>query len=117
MVKKFNKSVARKRRHDRLRKKISGTATTPRFNVFKSNKAVYVQLIDDVAGKTLVSASSKELNLANNNVETCTQVGKLAAEKALKQDITEVVFDRGGYKFHGKIKAIADAAREAGLKF
>lgn len=117
MVKKHNKNEARVRRHARLRKKISGTAECPRFNVFRSNKAVYVQIIDDTKGNTIVSTSSKELNLEGNNIETCTEVGKKAAEKAIAAGISTVVFDRGGYQYHGKIKAIADAAREAGLKF
>ena len=117
MIKKFNKNAARLRRHARLRKKLSGTAETPRLNVFKSNKAVYVQVINDVTGVTIVSASSKELKLENNNVETCTKVGALVAQKALKAGVTEVKFDRGGYSYHGKIKALADAAREEGLKF
>ena len=117
MIKKFNKNAARLRRHARLRKKLSGTGETPRLNVFKSNKAVYVQVIDDVKGVTLVSASSKELKLENNNIETCTQVGKLVAAKAIKAGIKEVKFDRGGYSYHGKVKALADAAREEGLKF
>ncbi len=117
MVKKHNKNEARLRRHARLRKKISGTAECPRFNVFRSNKAVYVQVIDDTTGTTIVSASSKELNFDNNNIETCKEVGKKAAEKTIAAGITTVVFDRGGYQYHGKIKAIAEAAREAGLKF
>lgn len=117
MVKKFNKNEARKRRHARLRKKISGTAECPRFNVYRSNKAVSVQVIDDITGTTIVSASSKELNKDNNNIETCSAVGKLAAEKAIAAGVTTIKFDRGGYAYHGKVKAIADAAREAGLKF
>lgn len=117
MIKKVNRNEARLRRHARVRKNLSGDATTPRFNVFKSNKAVYVQIIDDVKGVTLVSASSRELKLTNNNIETCQKVGALAAEKATKAGIEAVVFDRGGYKYHGKIKAIADSARENGLKF
>lgn len=112
-----SRNVARKRRHIRLRKKISGTEQKPRLNVFKSNKAIYVQVINDVEGKTLVSASSVELKLTNNNIDTCTQVGKLIAQKAIKAGINEVVFDRGGYVYHGKVKALADAAREEGLKF
>jgi len=117
MIKKFNKNAARLRRHARLRKKLSGTGETPRLNVFKSNKAVYVQVIDDVKGVTLVSASSKELKLESNNIETCAKVGKLVASKAIKAGIKEVKFDRGGFSYHGKVKALADAAREEGLKF
>ncbi len=117
MIKKVNRNEARLRRHARVRKNISGTETTPRLNVFKSNKAVYVQVIDDTKGLTLVSASTKELNLASNNVEACAKVGELIAKKATDAGIEEVVFDRGGYKYHGKIKAIADSARANGLKF
>ncbi|MBL0701667.1 MAG: 50S ribosomal protein L18 [Spiroplasma sp.] len=117
MIKQFNKNEARLRRHTRLRKKITGTAETPRLNVFRSNKAVYVQVIDDAKGITLVSASSKELKLENNNIETCTKVGELVAKKAIKAGISEVKFDRGGYTYHGKVKALADAARKEGLKF
>ncbi|MGL4589508.1 MAG: 50S ribosomal protein L18 [Mycoplasmatales bacterium] len=117
MVKKINKNKSRLKRHYRIRKNVSGTATTPRLNVFRSNKAIYVQFIDDVKGVTLASASSLELKMTNNNIETCTKVGELAGKKAVAAGITQVVFDRGGYKYHGKIKALADAAREAGLKF
>ena len=117
MIKKESRNEARLRRHARLRKKISGTSETPRFNVFKSNKAIYVQIIDDAKGHTLVSVSSKDLKLENNNIETCQKVGAEAAKKALAAGIESVVFDRGGYIYHGKIKALAEAAREAGLKF
>lgn len=112
-----SRNLRRKRRHDRLRKKISGTSTKPRLNVFRSNQAIYVQFIDDESGKTLASASSRDLKLNNNNIETCAQVGALAAKNAIAAGITEVVFDRGGYDYHGKIKALADACREGGLKF
>lgn len=117
MVKKINRNIARLKRHGRARKNINGTATTPRMNIFRSNKAIYVQFIDDEKGVTLASASSKDLKIENNNVETCQKVGKLAAENVQKVGITAVVFDRGGYRYHGKVKALADAAREAGLKF
>ena len=117
MIKKEAKNAARLRRHARLRKKISGTSETPRFNVFKSNKAVYVQFIDDAKGHTLVSVSSKDLKLENNNIETCKQVGAEAGKRAKDAGVENVVFDRGGYIYHGKIKAVAEAAREAGLKF
>ena len=117
MVKKINRNEARLKRHYRLRNNISGTATTPRMNVFRSNKAIYVQFIDDVNGVTLASASSVDLKETTNNIEVCQKVGKLAAENVQKVGIEAVVFDRGGYKYHGKIKAVADAAREAGLKF
>ena len=112
-----SRNLQRKRRHDRLRKKISGTSQKPRLNVFKSNKAIYIQFIDDVTGKTLASASSKDVKADNNNIETCKKVGELAAKNAQGAGISEVVFDRGGYAYHGKIKALADACREAGLKF
>ncbi len=117
MVKKTNRNNARLRRHSRIRSKISGTKTMPRFNVFRSNKAMYVQLIDDTTGTTLISSSSKELKINNNNIETCKKIGEDVAQKAQKAGITEVVFDRGGYIYHGKVKAVAEAAREAGLKF
>ncbi len=117
MIKKVNRNEARLRRHARVRKNISGTQETPRLNVFKSNKAVYVQIINDAEGKTIVSASTTELKLNTNNVEACTQVGQLIAKKAKDAGIESVVFDRGGYKYHGKIAAVANAARENGLKF
>lgn len=117
MIKKVNRNEARLRRHARVRKNISGTQETPRLNVFKSNKAVYVQLINDAEGITIASASTKELNLNTNNVEACKQVGELIAKKAKDAGVETVVFDRGGYKYHGKIAAIADSARENGLKF
>ena len=117
MVKKTNRNEARLRRHSRIRNKISGTATLPRLNVFRSNKAIYAQLIDDVNGVTLASSSTQVLKLKTNNVEACSKVGEDVAKKAIKAGITEVVFDRGGYVYHGKVKALAEAAREAGLKF
>ncbi len=112
-----SRNLKRKRRHIRLRKKINGSASKPRLNIFKSNKAIYVQFIDDNTGVTLASASSLDLKLNNNNIETCIKVGELAAKNALAKGINEVVFDRGGYLYHGKIKALADACRNAGLKF
>lgn len=117
MVTNVNRNEARKRRHARVRKTVSGTSIKPRLNVFRSNKAIYVQIIDDEKQTTLVSASTKELKLANNNVESCTKVGELIAKKAKDAGIEDVVFDRGGYLYHGKVKALAEAAREAGLKF
>lgn len=116
MVKKFNRQEARIRRHIRLRKKISGTTQMPRLSVYRSNKSVFVQVIDDTKGVTLVSASSKEVGSNNNNIETCTKVGKLIAKKAIDAGIKSVVFDRGGYLYHGKVKAVAEAARAEGLK-
>ena len=100
----------------RIRGKVSGTASRPRLSVFRSNKQIYAQLIDDLAGKTLAAASSKGLTEGNKS-EIAAQVGKAIAEKALAQGITEVVFDRNGYLFHGRVKSLADAAREGGLKF
>ena len=100
----------------RIRGKISGTAERPRMTVFRSNKQIYVQLVDDQEGKTLVSASSKGIE-EGTKIEIAAKVGKAAAEKALAAGITEVVFDRNGYLFHGRVKSLADAAREGGLKF
>ena len=106
----------RKLRHARVRARVSGTSSKPRFNVFRSNTHIYAQLIDDEAGKTLVSASSHEVKGKGNKSDLASQVGKLAAEKALKAGIKEAVFDRGGYQYHGRIKNLAEGAREAGLK-
>ncbi len=117
MIKKVDRNKARLKRHFRIRSKINGTPEVPRLSVFRSNKAIYVQIIDDVNQKTLVSASSKELNLTSNNIEAATKVGELIGKKAKDAKITEVVFDRGGYVYHGKVKALAEAARETGLKF
>ncbi len=117
MIKKISKNVTRQKRHLRIRKIIEGTAERPRMNVFRSNNALYVQVIDDVKQTTLISARSQETGLKGSNVESAKAVGKLIAEKALAQGVTEVVFDRGGYLYHGRIKALAEAAREAGLKF
>ena len=100
----------------RIRGKISGTAQRPRMTVFRSNKQIYVQLIDDLAGATLVSASSKGIEQGTKS-EIAAQVGKNIAQKALEAGINEVVFDRNGYLFHGRVKSLADAAREGGLKF
>ena len=105
----------------RIRKKLSGTQETPRFVVFRSNKQIYAQLIDDLQGKTLMSASSLEKGIVEkkdiNKIEQAKMVGKLAAEKSVKAGFSQVVFDRNGYLYHGRVKALADAAREAGLKF
>ena len=100
----------------RIRGKISGTAERPRMSVFRSNKQIYVQLVDDNEGKTLVCASSKGIT-EGNKTEIAAKVGKAIAEKALAAGVTEVVFDRNGYLFHGRVKSLADAAREGGLKF
>lgn len=104
----------------RVRKIVSGTAERPRLSVFRSNKQIYVQLIDDVNGVTLLAASSKEKDIAakeGTKTEKAAMVGKLVAEKALAAGITQVVFDRNGYLYHGRVKQLADAAREGGLKF
>ena len=100
----------------RIRGKVSGTAARPRRTVFRSNKQIYVQLVDDLEGKTLVATSSKGIE-GGTKTEIAAKVGKAAAEKALAAGITEVVFDRNGYLFHGRVKSLADAAREGGLKF
>ena len=118
MLKKVSKNEERTRRHERVRTKISGTPARPRLNVFRSNAHIHAQIIDDVNGKTLVSASSVEMKLANGgNVEAAKAVGAEVAKRALEANITEVVFDRGGYVYHGRVQALADSAREAGLKF
>lgn len=102
---------------NRIRGRISGTATRPRMTVFRSNKEIYVQLVDDLAGATLVSASSKCVEKEGTKTEVAAKVGALVASKALEAGITEVVFDRNGYLFHGRVKSLADAARKGGLKF
>ena len=118
MLKKVSKNAERQRRHARVRTKVSGTADRPRLNVFRSNAHISAQLIDDVNGVTLVSANSVELKLENGgNIAAATLVGTEVAQRALKANITNVVFDRGGYLYHGRVKALADAAREAGLVF
>ena len=101
----------------RIRGKISGTAERPRMTVFRSNKQIYVQLIDDLAGRTLVAASSRGIDQKATTCEIAALVGAAVAAKALEAGITEVVFDRNGYLFHGRVKSLADAARGAGLKF
>ena len=112
------KEQARLRRHRRVRVKVSGTATRPRLAVYRSNARIYVQLIDDDAGHTLAAASSGEKELAGTKrAEAPTAVGKLIAERAVKAGVKEVVFDRGAYIYHGRVKALADAARESGLEF
>jgi large subunit ribosomal protein L18 len=115
----LNRKLARRRVHRRIRKKISGTAERPRLAVHFSNSHVYAQIIDDLAGTTLVSASTKEkgAKAGGANIETAGNIGKSIAEKAKSAKIEQVVFDRGGFFFHGKVKALADAAREAGLQF
>lgn len=120
MITKLDKNASRKKRHARVRAKLSGTAARPRLNVFRSNKHIYAQLIDDMSGVTLASASTieKDLNLeSTSNVEAAKLVGELVAKRAVEKGITAVVFDRGGYLYHGRIQALADAARENGLQF
>jgi len=118
MLKKVSKNEERVRRHKRVRTKVSGTAQRPRLCVFRSNANIAVQVIDDVKGVTLVSASSVEMKLANGgNIEAAKAVGAEVAARALKANISSVVFDRGGYLYHGRVKALADSAREAGLNF
>ncbi len=116
--------LARKRRHDRVRKRVSGTPECPRLNVFRSLTHIYAQVIDDINGVTLVSASTVDAKIkaagvlsGKSKIEQAAEVGKVVAERALDAGVKEVVFDRGGYKYHGRVKALADASREAGLKF
>ena len=119
MVKNVNKKAMRLHRHVRVRGKISGTPERPRLNVFRSNANIYAQLIDDVNGVTLVSANTleKEFEGATGNAEAAKKVGLILAERALAKGIDVVVFDRGGYLYHGRVAALAEGAREGGLKF
>ena len=119
MVKTINKNAMRLHRHVRVRGKISGTPECPRLNVFRSNANIYAQIIDDVNGVTLVSANTleKDFEGATGNVEAAKKVGATLAERAKAKGIEQVVFDRGGYIFHGRVAALAEGAREAGLKF
>ena len=117
MIKKESKNVMRIKRHKKIRRTLSGNENTPRLCVYRSNAAIYAQLIDDEKGVTLASSSSLELKLKANNIESATAVGKDIAEKAKKAKIKTVVFDRGGYLYHGRVKALAEAARENGLEF
>ena len=119
MFVKEDKNKARQNRHLRVRNHISGTAERPRLNVFRSLSNIYAQVIDDVQGVTVVSASTQEKDFANygGNIEAAKAVGEAVAKRAMEKGITEVVFDRGGYVYHGRVKALAEAAREAGLKF
>lgn len=118
MVNKPDKNVARLRRHRRVRGKISGTTACPRLDVFRSAKHIYAQIIDDTTGTTLVSASSMDKDFTGNggDIEGAMAVGKKIAEKALAKDIKQVVFDRGGFVYHGRVKALAEGAREGGLQ-
>ncbi len=119
MIKKTDRKMERVRRHARVRNKISGTQERPRLCVFRSNKNVYAQIIDDVAGNTIVAASTldKEIKTKHANKEAAKELGTLIAKKALEKKIETVVFDRGGYIYHGVVKELAEAAREGGLKF
>jgi large subunit ribosomal protein L18 len=119
MIRKIEKKEIRNRIHKRIRRKVSGTAERPRLAVFRSVAHIYAQVIDDGAGKTLVAASSvdKGGKTSGGNVAAAKAIGKLVAERAKEKGIKAVVFDRGGYQYHGRVKALADAAREAGLEF
>lgn len=118
MIRKESNNVMRKIRHTRVRNKINGTSECPRLNVFRSNSNIFAQIIDDEKQITLVSSSSVELKLNNGgNIEGAKLVGKDIAKKAKKKNITKVVFDRGGYLYHGRVEALAEAARENGLEF
>ena len=119
MVKKTNRKFERTRRHIRVRRKISGTAERPRLCVYRSNTNIYAQIIDDVAGKTLVSASTleKEVKTKKANKEAAKEIGSLIAKRAKEAKISNVVFDRGGYIYHGVVKELAEAARNGGLNF
>lgn len=120
MITKPDKNLTRQKRHARVRAKLDGTAERPRLNVFRSNQHIYAQVIDDVAGATIASASTldKELNLeSTSNIAAASEVGKLVAKRAMEKGVSVVVFDRGGYLYHGRVKALAEAAREVGLQF
>jgi len=119
MDKNRKKIEKRRRRSSRIRSKINGSSLKPRLNVFKSNRFLYIQIIDDSKGCTLVSASNRDLvkKVNNNNIQTAFDIGKIIAKKALEKKIKQVVFDRNGYKYHGKIKSLADGARDGGLNF
>ena len=119
MISKIDRNATRKRRHLRVRTKISGTAECPRLCVYRSNTNLYAQIIDDVAGNTIVSASTldKDVKTKHANKEAAKEVGALIAKKAIEKKIKTVVFDRGGYIYHGVVKELAEAAREAGLEF
>ncbi|WP_242117898.1 50S ribosomal protein L18 [Aestuariivivens sediminicola] len=116
----LTKNERRTRIKNRIRKVVSGTATRPRLSVFRSNKEIYAQIVDDVNGKTIAAASSRDKDIAAakaNKTEAAALVGKALAEKALKAGVETISFDRGGYLYHGRVKSLADGAREAGLKF
>lgn len=122
MVKKISRAKIRQKKHRRIRHRLSGTAQAPRLAVFRSNQHMYAQIIDDTAGSTLVSASTLQEEVKagleyTNNIEAAAKVGEVIGKRAVEKGIKKVVFDRGGFLYHGKIKALADAAREAGLEF
>lgn len=119
MVKKFDRNKARQKRHLRVRNKIAGTADCPRLNVFRSSKHIYAQIIDDNAGVTLVSASTLEKGFegSGSNKEAARKVGEMVGKRAVEKGIETVVFDRGGYLYHGRVQELAEGARESGLKF
>lgn len=118
MIAKIDKNKVRLKRHARVRSKLSGTAERPRLNVYRSNKHIYAQVIDDINGVTLAQASTQNLSLeSTSNVEAAKAVGAAVAKAAVEKGVKAVVFDRGGYLFHGRVKALADAARENGLEF
>ena len=122
MIKKPSRELTRKKRHYRLRNSISGTNERPRLNVYRSNKHIYAQIIDDLKGHTIVSASTMEKEIGSSlkstsDKEAAKQIGLAVGKRAMQQGISHVVFDRGGYLYHGRVAALADGAREAGLKF
>ena len=118
MITKTKRNLIRSRVHDRIREKLSGTTERPRLNVYRSLNHIYAQVIDDQQGVTLASASTLELKIkTGGNVASAKEIGKAVAERAVEKGIKKVVFDRGGFLYHGRIKALADAAREAGLEF
>ena len=120
MISKPDKNKTRQKRHTRVRGKISGTAECPRLNVYRSNKHIYAQLIDDMNGVTIASASTMDKGFdldSKADAQAAAKVGEMIAKKAVEKDVKSVVFDRGGYLFHGRVKALADAARENGLEF
>lgn len=122
MVKKISRAKIRQKKHRRIRHRLSGTTQAPRLAVFRSNNHMYAQIIDDTVGRTLVSASTLQEEVKaclehTNNVEAAAKVGEVIGKRAVEQGIKKVVFDRGGFLYHGKVKALADAAREAGLEF
>ena len=120
MINKISRNAMRVARHDRVRRDVHGTSAIPRLSVFRSNSNIFAQIIDDEEGKTLVSASSLDKSLklkSGSNIEAASKVGELIAEKAIKAGIKRIVFDRGGYLYHGRVKALAEAARNKGLEF